>query len=245
MSLNHLIALGLLSTTFTLSACDPEKDSDGDGLTDKMERELGTDKNEVDSDGDGYTDGAEYDAGSDPADAEDVVYEGGWPVQSADFKDGLEGDFNMATMLGRYTMVDQFGDSVDIYDFAGQGKTIVWDVSAEWCGPCQGLAAALDGLNPSHPYAQLLPAIEAGDVYFITILEQDMNGAPATQATNARWFSSFSNEHIPVLADSTGLFAQSVGVSFFPTLFATDENFNVIAFDFDATLAAAMNSTMQ
>ncbi len=42
--------------------CGPEEeplDSDGDGLTDEEERELGTDPNSADTDGDGLNDGEE------------------------------------------------------------------------------------------------------------------------------------------------------------------------------------------
>ncbi len=37
-----------------------DKDSDGDGLSDKLEKQLGTDRKKADSDGDGLSDGAEY-----------------------------------------------------------------------------------------------------------------------------------------------------------------------------------------
>ena len=43
-------------------------DSDGDGLSNKRESELGTDRNNADSDGDGLTDGVEVDTyGTDPS----------------------------------------------------------------------------------------------------------------------------------------------------------------------------------
>ncbi|MDK6808555.1 Rib/alpha-like domain-containing protein, partial [Corynebacterium aurimucosum] len=38
---------------------DDQKDTDGDGLTDKEEEELGTDPNKADTDGDGINDGDE------------------------------------------------------------------------------------------------------------------------------------------------------------------------------------------
>ena len=47
-------------------------DSDGDGLSDQQEYELGTDPQSADSDGDGYSDGEEVAAGSDPKDTESL-----------------------------------------------------------------------------------------------------------------------------------------------------------------------------
>lgn len=45
---------------------DTNLDSDFDGLTDVVEAEIGTDKNNPDTDGDGYEDGIEVDNGYDP-----------------------------------------------------------------------------------------------------------------------------------------------------------------------------------
>ena len=45
---------------FTFRNVFEDKDSDGDGLTDKLEKQLGTDRKKADSDGDGLSDGAEY-----------------------------------------------------------------------------------------------------------------------------------------------------------------------------------------
>ncbi|MBV9084798.1 MAG: hypothetical protein JOZ62_19140 [Acidobacteriaceae bacterium] len=52
------------------SESDP--DSDGDGLSDAQERNLGTDPNNQDTDGDGYPDGLEVLLGSDPLDPNSV-----------------------------------------------------------------------------------------------------------------------------------------------------------------------------
>ena len=45
-------------------------DSDGDGLTDTQEAELGTDPNDMDSDADGLTDGVEVELGTSPTSAD-------------------------------------------------------------------------------------------------------------------------------------------------------------------------------
>ncbi|MEQ1572216.1 MAG: MopE-related protein, partial [Myxococcota bacterium] len=61
---------------------DPAPDSDGDGLSDLLEAELGTDPAQVDTDGDGLWDGAELDLGTTPTD----------PDSDADgWSDGEEG----------------------------------------------------------------------------------------------------------------------------------------------------------
>ena len=36
--------------------------------------------------------------------------------------------------------VDQYGEMVDIYDFANQGKYILIEMGAVWCSPCNLLA---------------------------------------------------------------------------------------------------------
>ncbi|MDN5743793.1 MAG: PASTA domain-containing protein, partial [Nocardioidaceae bacterium] len=49
----------------------PPKDTDGDGLSDKEEKKLGTDPKVADTDGDGISDGQEVEDGTDPLDAND------------------------------------------------------------------------------------------------------------------------------------------------------------------------------
>ena len=59
--------IGTLITLALVVACSGDsKDSDGDGLTDLEEDELGTDPESDDSDGDGLSDGDEVALGSDP-----------------------------------------------------------------------------------------------------------------------------------------------------------------------------------
>jgi hypothetical protein len=47
----------------------PDQDTDGDGLSDAQEQQLGTNPNKLDTDGDGYSDNDEIAQGSDPLDA--------------------------------------------------------------------------------------------------------------------------------------------------------------------------------
>ena len=62
---------------------DPDNpDSDGDGITDGDEVDLGIDPLSKDSDGDGYSDGDEVNEGSDPGDADDGIFEACVPRES-------------------------------------------------------------------------------------------------------------------------------------------------------------------
>ncbi|KHO29842.1 hypothetical protein NX84_03045, partial [Corynebacterium minutissimum] len=60
------------------------KDSDGDGLTDDQEKELGTDPNKADTDGDGIKDGAEVDGSENPFDKDGNKVEDGKPGAPTD-----------------------------------------------------------------------------------------------------------------------------------------------------------------
>jgi nucleoside-specific outer membrane channel protein Tsx len=70
----------------------PDADTDGDGLTDSQEEELGTDPENPDTDGDGLTDGEEVELGTDPLNPDtdgDGIPDGSDPDVLADVLDTL------------------------------------------------------------------------------------------------------------------------------------------------------------
>lgn len=101
-----------------------EEDSDGDGLTDEEEAELGTNPYNPDSDGDGYMDGEEVGAYTDPWDADDHPYEGGWPIDSC--RDNYVGEgWSVDMVIEDVTWEDQFDDSVKLHDFCDHAIILV------------------------------------------------------------------------------------------------------------------------
>ena len=257
-----LAMLALLS----IAACsdkgdDDDADSDGDGLTDSEEASLGTDPNNADSDGDTISDGDERDQGSDPTltdsdgdtyqdnweiaegtdptDAESRIYTGYWPYNPD--KDliadpGFGGDSTADDMVPNFTMLDQFGEEVNFYDFAGQGKHIILDDSGVWCGYCKEMAAWLDH-QPGNFYDQyaasygwedwveLVPElVDAGDIYWVTLIDSDAGGNKPELSDVEGWFEDYPNPNIPILLEDQGDVADWLNPNGWPYVILIDED---------------------
>ena len=190
-------------------------DTDGDGLDDLDEQSHGTDPLVADTDQDGDSDGEEVAAGTDPLvslgpwASGNGHYEGGWPVQEdKDTMDGpAESVDELHALVPRWTFVDQFGEEVDLYDFAGWDRPIVLDIAAQWCGPCEATDSWLSG-EPDLAYfndwaPNLFRLVDDGEVFWITVMVQDMNGDAPLPDVVAAWKTAFPHEKIPALADSS------------------------------------------
>lgn len=106
-----------------------DTDSDGDGLTDAEEEQLGTDPDEADSDGDGTDDDRELDEGTDPTDGDDFPYEGGWA--KGDCRNDVDGEgYSEGDVAKNFTMMDQYGEDVSLHDFCD--RTIYLVFAAFW-----------------------------------------------------------------------------------------------------------------
>jgi hypothetical protein len=93
------------------------KDTDGDGLTDEYEAELGTDAGNPDTDGDGYDDGEEIDLGTDPLDPNDPTQGPAAPEDEDTDGDGLTDEFEAqlgADAGNPDTDGDGYGDGEEI-----------------------------------------------------------------------------------------------------------------------------------
>ena len=52
--------------------------------------------------------------------------------------------------MPRFIDYDQYGERVDLYDFAGHGRYVMIDMGTEFCDPCKDLAAYLATGDTSH-----------------------------------------------------------------------------------------------
>ncbi len=99
-------------------------DSDGDGLTDAEEEELGSDPDNPDSDDDGWTDLEEVEGNTDPTDKSDHPYTGGWAI--GDCRNDLDGEgYGVGDIVENVTATDQFGDTLKLHDFCDKEVFLV------------------------------------------------------------------------------------------------------------------------
>ncbi len=248
---------GLTDSDESTFGTDPAvADTDGDGLSDKDEFDLGTDGTLTDTDGDGYTDSDEVSAGVDPTDGSSVIYTGGWPY-NADKESmtdpGTADKVAKGNPMARVQFVDQFGETVDLYDFANQGKPVIIDVSTVWCGWCREMAAWLgqdmseaatetaEGYNwedsmSGQDWYDVIPQLVAnGDVYWVTILTEDKSGGTPAARDASKWAADFPNDQIPVLVDTDGTMETYMKVRGFPCVDLIDPDFNLEVVNGDYT----------
>jgi hypothetical protein len=198
-------------------------DADGDGLLGAEERALGTDPNNPDSDGDGYLDGDEATAGTDPTDAASGIYQGGWPYlsdKSALTDPGFVAPPTRGAPAPRLQLTDQFGDTVDTWDFVNPDAPILISVTAAWCAPCVDLdrwASGQPGTIFEGSWPNVRAAIASGDLHWITIVGENAYATSPTAADVAAYDAAYVNGQWPVLADTSGSMPRWMSISVWPS----------------------------
>ncbi len=230
------MALGMIAL-LVLGCTSPEPGTDSG--TDTAQDTTDSGAGELDSDGDGYSDADEALAGTDPDDPDDRIYTGGWPFNAHkdDLSDpGFDGTIAVGARVPRLVALDQYGDTVDLYDFAGSDVPVVLDLSAMWCGPCTEVAAWLaheeSPLMANFPvYAGIPDRVDAGEVLWVTVLFEDTSRDPASQEDAATWHQEWPAERVPVMLDDDRAMFDWIVPGSYPTLLVLDAQLEVQVFD--------------
>ncbi|PRQ06830.1 TlpA family protein disulfide reductase [Enhygromyxa salina] len=219
---------------------EPEPlDDDEDGLTNEEEAELGTDPKKKDTDGDNYWDPWELAEGTDPLDYDSRIYTGFWPYNPN--KDELvQGTWattgkQVGKPFPRQSFLDQHGDYVDVYDFANftvnQAMTpafFIFDISAQWCGPCHNVANWIKGVDDANTtwiqelYPTVREKVHSLRIWWVTFIVQDQAGGAPTLADAQSWFTVHKDNYIPILVDETQQVQDTFLGNAFPHFFLLD-----------------------
>ena len=108
--------------------CSADSDSDGDGIDDCAEQELGTDATLADSDGDGLSDKEELDCVSNPLDATEQCYACGWEHNDPGNIESTGSE--IGDVMANLQLEDQCGEVVDTWDFYGEYHVLY--MTAAW-----------------------------------------------------------------------------------------------------------------
>ena len=142
-------------------------------------------------------------------------------------------------IMPRFEAIDQFGESVDLYDFANQGKMILIELSAAWCSPCNDLARWLsknDQKITENPwwkdrYLPIRDMIKNGEIYLVNFMFEGMDKANKVTATPndvAEWYKKYPDPHVPVLADEYRFLHTWVKPTGLPCIYLVDENMRLV-----------------
>jgi len=219
---------GLTNSEEAELGTDPDSaDTDGDGISDGEEVEMGINPLSTDSDGDGYLDQDEIAEGSDPADEDDGIFEGGYPFNAEieDCDDEFGGSADVGDELPCATFINQWDEDYNLWHMQGSADFLVIDTSAVWCGPCNSMAAWLADEAPTLFGQEMDSAREnawEGNVRWITGLYEDGSGQPADVGDAEAWEEDYPAEGVPVVVDDGRDLINWIGPPGIPSLSLVD-----------------------
>jgi thiol-disulfide isomerase/thioredoxin len=139
--------------------------------------------------------------------------------------------------MPRFNAVDQFGENVDLYDFANQGKMILIELSATWCSPCNDLASWLATNDQkirgnrwwNDRYLPIRDMIENNEIFLVNFLfEGTERKTTATHDDVVAWYNNYPDPNVPVLTDDNRYLHSWIKPTGLPCIFLVDENMRLI-----------------
>ncbi len=145
---------------------------------------------------------------------------------------------DVGNRIPRFVAQDQFGDFVDLYDFANQGKLVVIEMSAAWCKPCNELAGWMtydeNEIKSNRwwkpEYEKVKEKVRNGEIYFINIQYEDYYHDTTNPDSIEEWFSTYPEDNVPILMDNERKMHGWARPTGLPAIFVVDENMNFVRF---------------
>ena len=173
--------------------------------------------------------------------------DGPWPTnpdKDAIQDPGWDSVPGVGTIMPNFTALDQYGNLVELYDLALDGRPIVLDVGTWFCEPCKSLAWYLStGETGECPYADTILAelgwwndnyeiikdlVDNGEIRWVSILYS--LGNPVTAQDAAAWHEAFPHDEIVVLADTSLQLQEYLEVSAMPRIDLLDEEMTFLIY---------------
>ncbi|MBI44797.1 MAG: hypothetical protein CMG66_01375 [Candidatus Marinimicrobia bacterium] len=145
-------------------------------------------------------------------------------------------NLNVGDTFPHFVAIDQFGEKVDIYDFANdENKYIIIEMGTAWCSPCHMLSSWLswdeDEIKKTpiwrNEYDFIYDLIKNDEIYFITILYEDEFRDTATYDTAYEWYNTYPDEKIPILIDENKLLHSIIRPTGIPAVSIISPNMKV------------------